>query len=377
MRALWILTRAEIHRLLRTQEIFLYLLLPSLLLIPCSLWLATLLISLAGRINTVAVPPDLPPQFELVARLEDRNIKVLLREDPYAAWESGAADAAVLKLERQEGIGGAEVVEHSNRAAWRLEMVADSPTLVGQINDIVDDAAEDELAALVALAGGKPNDVMVVSLRTVSAEDGDNLPFSIKRGLCGYLLLLLGMIAFFFLCLPQIADRREGVLETMRVLPISPYALLWARCLAMVLVQLSSGILLVGNVLLTISATVGDVTLPSVWMAVAGVGGLIFVNAGYVCVGVLAPTAKIANSFSAVPMTIHGGLLLAAVWNHFPFSAEEAPSWLPLGGVLMVMGPVACFKSLASSLGCAALLVTGAGHLLQTRVGLVLRRGDE
>jgi hypothetical protein len=260
---------------------------------------------------------------------------------------------------------------------WNLRLVSDSSQVSALIQGQVQGAAAENFAALVALSGGTERDMYVIRYTTITAEKDDDLPFSIPRGVAAYALMGLGLISFFFLCLPQVADRREGVLETLRVLPTSPTALLLARVLALLVLQIVCAVLIAGNIGLLMAAIVEEVTLPSGWMVVAGVGGLALIDASYLCVGVLAPTAKLANSSASGPMTLQALLLIAGMWKQLPFWNDEAPPWLPLGGVLVVDGPFSCLISLVASAGAAVLLVSICGHLLATRVSLVLRRGDE
>lgn len=375
LRDLLILTTMELRRYARTSDIFRYLLLPALLGIPTLLYVTTLLVSLRGGAGSLAVPLDLPEELDLVHRLESAEVKVIPSEDPYRAWESGRVDAAIVRLLEDDGIGGAEV-EPLDREAWRLEIVSDSPSLTAVVRGEVEAAASDALSAAVALGGGQEKDRIVVRLSTVEAEEESRLPFFPKRGVIAYLMMGMSLIAFFTLCLPHIADRREGVLETLRVLPCSPTALLAARVLALLGLQLACLLLVGANCWLLAGAALGNVSLPSPWMAPAVIGGLLFADVSYLCVGVLAPTAKLANSFSGIPMTVQVGLLLAGMWKQLPLFGQ-APAWLPLGGVLVVEGPYTCLISLVSSAGAGLFLLGVCGHLLATRVELLLRRGDE
>jgi hypothetical protein len=131
------------------------------------------------------------------------------------------------------------------------------------------------------------------------------------------------------------------------------------------------------NLVILLSGLLHELALPSPWALLASLGGLFLIDSTYLVVGVVAPTAKNANSFSSLPMTVQVSLLLAGSWKELPFWNGPAPAWLPLGGALVVDGPYSCLISLVASAGAGLLLLSVSGHLLQTRVGLVLRRGDE
>lgn len=377
MKPLWVLTRMEILRVARTREVFLYLVLPSLLWIPTVLFFATLLLSLRGSLGTVAIPPDLSPPLGIQARLEKANLKVLIREDPYASWEKGEADAAVVRLVPEDGIGAATVSEPLVREAWRLELVGDTTRVVNQVQRQIEEAAREQLDAWVFLSGGKENDAVVVSMELEKFEEDSKFPLDVGRGLAAYTLLLLGLVSFFFLALPQVADRREGWVETFRVMPVSPMYFLWARLLSILALQLCCGALIAANIWMLMASALQAIPLPSPWLLISGVGALVLVNAFYLCVGVVAPTAKLANNVSSGPMTLQVLLLLAGAAKQVPYWGAVAPPYLPIGGALVVEGPVTCLVSLTASIGMAIVLVSVCGHLLQTRVSLVLKKGDE
>ncbi|MFN7146349.1 MAG: hypothetical protein ACK4YP_21430, partial [Myxococcota bacterium] len=182
-----------------------------------------------------------------------------------------------------------------------------------------------------------------------------------------YAVFTLGTVAFFFLSLPVVSDRREGVTEAYRVLPIPPTAPLWARLLALLALQVAAGALVVGNVVLLLAPMLrGEIPGMPILADLPGVlAAVVFVNALHVAVGVYAPNAKAANSASGFAVMCTLSLLLYGLLG-------EPPAWVPVAGVFDAVGPGERAVAVVVTLAAAAAVVGVCGRLLATRVKLVL-----
>lgn len=364
LRAVVVLTRAELVRHLRTDEVWRYLLLPALLLLPVSLFGAVLLMSLFGKEGTVAVPPD--AELDLTAQLEEHDLDVVVRADPLAAWEAGEVDGAVVSVTRGDGVGGARALEVATPERWAVRVVADTHRLEVDLRAAAEDAGRDVLADYVALAGGDPDrDLEVAEITVLDVPTA--LPIDPARGLLAYCIFGLGGVAFFFLSLPVVADRREGVTEAYRVLPVAPTAPLWARLFAQLVLQLVAGALVVGNAALLLGPLLrGEIPgLPKLADLPGVVAAVIFVDALHVAVGVYAPNAKAANNASGFAVLAAMGLLGYGLF-------ETPPAWVPLAGVIAATDPLDRAIGVVSTLAASAAVVAVCGRLLATRVTLVL-----
>jgi hypothetical protein len=369
---LLVLTRMELARLFRTEQVYAYLLLPALLILPAAVFGTVLVTSASGPAGKIALCADLPPELDLARHLRDAHLDVVVLPDPRAAWEARRVDAAIVAWHEGSGIGAADPVEPSTRDRWRLDLLVDDEVLAANIRGAVDDAGEAVVSDWVALAGGAPAHVVdVVDLVTIDHPDRDaTLPFDPLRAGLAYGVCVLGFIGFFFLTLPSVADRRDGVTETLRALPISPTRLVWARVLALVALQALTAALLLVNGVLLLAQVSGSFGFGGLWGYVPGVlAVLVAIDALYATLGILAPSARMANNLSSLVMTSSTGLL---VWG----AVGAPPVWVPLAGLLVAKTPSEHAIVCVAALGVAALAVAIAGHLLATRVSLVLPRGE-
>ncbi len=357
------LTTAELRRLLRTDEVWRYLLLPALLGLPALLMTSVLALSLAGSVGTIAVPTRLPPTLDLRRHLEAADLVVRASDDPRAALERGEVDAAVVAVTDDVGVAGA--APEASAPRWHLQVVAADPHVQGAIETAALAAGDELLADLVALAGGDPSrDLDVAEIDLI--ELPEPLPVDPVRGLVAYAIFGLGGAAFFFLSLPAVADRRDGVTEALRALPVPPTAPLWARLLAMLTLQLTGGALVLGNAALLLAPLAsGVLPLPGLAELPAVVAGVVFVNALHVAVGVLAPDAKAANNASGAAAMVALGLL---VWG----VAAAPPVFVPLAGLVAAHDAVGRAVGVCATVAASAAVLSACGHLLATRVRLVL-----
>jgi hypothetical protein len=367
VRAVVALTEAELTRLVRTEEVWRYLMLPALLLLPGSLFAVVAVMSALGPTGEVALPPDVPVALEIPRRLEEDNVSVRVVDDPAAAWEAGEVDAAVVSVVPGHGVQGAD---GEDNYAWNVHLLTDSDGLRSSVTTAFEEGARDMLADAVALAGGDPaRDLDVAELRTSPAPIDP--PIDPAKGAVAYLVFTLGISSFFFLSLPVVADRREGVTEALRALPVPTTAPLWGRLLAMTALQVVGAAAIVGNILLLLAPLVrGDIPGMPTWAEVPGaLACVVFVNALHVLVGVLSSNAKAANNASGGSVIGLGALLGVGLLT-------EAPAWVPVSGVYTAATAGERAIAVVSTLVVSALILELCGWLLRTRVSLVLRAAD-
>ncbi len=371
---LLVLSRVELTRLLRTEQVHRYVLLPALLVLPLTVLGATLVVSFfEPESRVVAVPADLPDELGLVDQLEERGFEVRVEDQPAAAVEAGSADVAIVGWHDGEGLGRASSLELASRARWRLDLLADDPELAKDVERAADAAGDHWLEAQVAAAGGDPVRVAhAATVTTLPLKDDEGPPVDPVRIVRAYLAFLLGTVAFFFLSLTGVADRQQGVTETLRVLPVDPQAVLWSRLLALLVVQVGAGLLLGGNAALLLFALVdrAGAPLPGPWDAAGLVGALVVCNALYAVVGVWAPSAKAANNGSSIVILLLMAGLTAGV-------LLDAPAWAPLAGSVTAQGAAANLLSLLVSLLTAGGVLFLTARAMARRVSLVLPEGRE
>ncbi|RME23381.1 MAG: hypothetical protein D6798_13585 [Deltaproteobacteria bacterium] len=372
MRAVVVLTGAELRRLLRTGSVYAVVLLPSLLLIPVALLIGTLAMSVVDQRDVVALPRSLPPELDLVAGLEAADWKVVQVADPAAALDEGDADVARLSWERREGIAAAGSLELAGRARWRFVVDGDDPDVVaalrGQLVALGDDWLEDAVAA----AGGDPEvDLWVARVDVQALEPTEPQLLDPVRGWRAYVIFLLGSVAFFFLSLTGVADRRQGVTETLAVLPVSRQAVLWARLLALFLVQVMATVGLGVNFLLLLASVAADrdLQVPGGWALLSLAGAVLLSDALYGIIAVVAPSARAANNGSSAVMLVLVALLCVGVF-------VDGAWWVPLAGGVSARGPLENGVCLVSSLVATAAVVGMCARALDRRVDLVLKGAE-
>lgn len=368
-RELRLLLGMELTRLWRTSEVLRFIVLPALVGLPVLVFGVVMASSMRGPRATIAVPAELPPELAIAANLEEDLLAVRVEVDPRATWEAGLADAAIVRVTPMPGLGSAH--RAGDRAAWRVEVLADEQWVVNAIGASVRRGGREWLADMVALAGGDPERDLWTAEVEVVAEDRSKLPFSLARGLSAYTSFMLGFVAYLFLALPLVADRAEGVTETLRALPISPARTMLARLLALGLLQSLVAVLVAVNVALLFAplARGEEFPVPTVAQLAAVVTSTLFVSAGYALVGTIAPTIKTASNGATLVMFTHLALMAWALLG-------EPPAFVPIAGAIAATSAVGQGIGVAASLFGALALVALMGHLLSTRVELVLPRGN-
>lgn len=369
LRELRLLVRMELMRLWRTSEVLRFIVLPALVGLPVLVFAVVMATSMRGPRATIAAPADLPAALALPETFEGDDVVVKIVADPRAAWEAGLVDGAIVDVLPAPGVAAS--TEAADQPAWIARILANDGATASVLASSTRHAGYEWLADIVALAGGDAErDLWVASIRTLP-DDEDMLPFSISRGLAAYSSFMLGFVAYLFLALPLVADRAEGVTETLRALPISPARTMLARLLAMGLLQLLVALLVVVNVALLFAplARGEDFPVPTLAQLAAVVTSTVFVSAGYALVGVLAPTIKTASNGATLVMFSHLGLMAWALLG-------QPPAFVPIAGAIAASTPLGQAIGVAASLAAALGLVALMGHLLSSRVDLVLPRGN-
>ena len=285
---------------------------------------------------------------------------------------AGRVDAAVVSWTEGDGLGRAAwQTAGQTGERWRFAILARTPATQDQVEQALEEAGEDWVADTIALGGGTETDLHPATMRMDLLEH-TRLPFDAVRGLLAYAVFSVGLLAFFLLTLPAVADRREGVTETLRVLPIRPGRMVTARVLALVSVQLVASVFVLLNLAILALPALSSLDLPRPpWERLPGlVASVAMANAGYALVGTVSPSARIANSTSSIPMTLQLGLLVFGVLG-------SPPVWVPMAGVLVAGTWFEHVVAFLSTVAATIAILRVCGWLLETRVSLVLRRGDD
>ncbi len=372
LRAVAVLTGAELRRLLRTGSVYAVVLLPSLLLIPVALLIGTLALSFVDQRDVVALPWALPPELGVVEGLEAADWRVVQVGDPAASLDAGDVAVAVLSWETREGIGTAGRFDLASRARWRFVVDGDDEAVVSTLRADLDALGNAWLEDAVAAAGGVPDrDLWVAQLDSMKLDAAEPQLMDPVRGWRAYVIFLLGSVAFFFLSLTGVADRRQGVTETLSVLPVSRQAMLWARLLALFSLQVMATVGLGVNFLLLLASIAADrhLDLPSGWAWLSLAGAVLLSDALYSVIAVVAPSAKAANNGSSAVMLVLAALLGLGVF-------VDGAWWVPLAGGVSALGPLQNGVALLSSLLATAAVVWGCARALDRRVDLVLKGAE-
>lgn len=368
MSALLALLQAEVRRLVRTPQVYLYVVLPALLLLPCGVFIGVVLLSLSGPGQTVALPLELPAGLDLAGATQDAGLHPLTTPRPQASWMDGEADAAVVRVLPGDGIASAAPgVEPASRPRYIVEILATDDEVEKQLRVAVKAAGDHAMEGLVSAAGGDPDrDLWLAELSDVPVPEAPG-PFPLDRGVRAYAVFALSLVGFFFLALTGVADRQEGVTETLLATPLRATTLLASRLLAVVGLQALAALLLAANLVLLLNEASRELPLPPATpaMVLALLGGTALCDALYLAIGTWAPSAKAANNAAGGAMfLILGALGLGTM--------AEVPAWLPLAGL-----PAADTTQKYAQAGLACLALTAVvvgltGRALDRRVRLKL-----
>lgn len=366
MRALWTLLRLELRRLSRTAQVYTFVLLPALLLLPVGVFLGVAAVSMAQP-DPIAVPRDLPAELPLTWALEGEDLRVVPAQDPGAAWLAGEVDAAVLEVQRREGLGGRPAgLETADPATWVVRVVTTDQALHDRLAAAVARAGDEVLTDLVVLSGGDPRtDLELARVVVLPVEEPEAFP--LVRSVRAYGVFLVSLVGFFMLALAGVADRNEGVTESLLATPARGWQVLTARLLATLGLQALASLLLVGNVLLLLANIDGphQELLRGPAQAAGLLAAAALCDALYLLVGTWSPSAKAANNAGGLVMTAVIGLLALGV-------ADLAPAWLPLAGVGAAQTGAEHLQAALASALLAALIVAGTAAALDRRVDLKL-----
>ncbi|HXR71433.1 ABC transporter permease [Actinocrinis sp.] len=135
------------------------------------------------------------------------------------------------------------------------------------------------------------------------------------------LLVQLGLFGSLFVGFAIIAEWRAGVIERMRVTPVSRFALLFGRVLRdMIALLVQSTILVLTGLIMGLRAPVGGVLFALAFIAVLAISMSSLSYAVGLALKSEDSLAPLLNSV-AVPVLLLSGILL-------PITRQSAPSWL-------------------------------------------------
>lgn len=335
MRTILTLLRMELMRLSRTSQTYTTVILPALLLLPTAVFVGLVVLSLENT-RTVAMPDPLADDLSLAGSwsealrdaLEDAGLRVVQTPDPDGAWQAGEVDAAILSVRAGDGLDRAHPkLELASQDAIEITVEAVDPDLQDRVSNAVHAAGQTLLAEWVIAAGGEPERDLVVA-RTTVLDFPRPPPFSKQRAAWAYVVFVVSMVGFFFCSLTGVADRNEGVTETLLATPVRATSLLTARMGAVLVLQLIACLLLVANVVLLARGMGRTLPLPPLapGMVLSLLGGTALCDAIYLLVGTWSPNAKAANNIGGAAMLGVIALLALGV-------LADAPAWLPLAGI--------------------------------------------
>jgi len=319
MRALGVLVRVELLRLLRTREVHLFLLLPALLGVPLVAAIALVVSSWAGGSVAVAVPADLPAHLHLHESLVQEQVRVVVTEDPGEAYAQGRVDVAVLGWLEGDGVGGRAGTAYETRFVAVGHQERAREALRGAVRRTNRKHVEERMVA----TGADP-ELFHLWWSTVPVEGPSGPGGRFHAAVAAYLAFLLGLVSYQVVPIGVVSDRLEGIAEAFGATPAPRTALLLSRLIAVTAVELLAlGLLLVSAWALL--SSLADVPLPTPEALARAVAALALINALYLLPGVRARSAREALNLSSVTLLATGALLGGGLMG--------LPAWVPLAGV--------------------------------------------
>jgi hypothetical protein len=360
LRALRVLTSLELRRFLRTPGVYRYLLVPGWMILPITLLVATAVLTTDGFSTRVVIPRDLPDDLPLAEALMAQGLEPVMVADPSQEWQTGRARGAFLSYEVDDGLFGALPPLEGGDARYRFEAVALDVRTRDLMNAAVREAGTATLEGILAASGGDPARDLQSAPVTLDIEaEGASGPVTVSASsLAAYLVWLLGLVGYLLLVGGPVADRNDGVIESVLTTPTPPTAYLTARVLAVTIVQGIAGFVLYGGVYLLLSSRIS--LLPPLGAPTAVLAAASVLNAGYLALGILSPSLKTASNAA-------GMLWLAASVGMAASALSGAPSWVPLTGVASAMTATHWWQSTASSVVAVIVVVTATARALDRR----------
>jgi ABC-type Na+ efflux pump permease subunit len=358
MRSLWVLTRVELLRLFRTREVHLFLLLPALFGVPLVAAVALVVSSWAGGSVSVALPPDLPADLQVQESLEADLVRVVVTDDPAAAYWSGEVDAAVVVWVAGDGVGAPAGTDFETR----LVALGHEPRAREALQEGVRRANRKHVEERVLASGGAHlGDLFHLWWKTVPMERPPPAHDRFQALVLGYVAFLLGLVSYQVLPIAMVSDRLDGIAESFGATPVSRAVLLLSRLIALTLVELLAlGLLLLSAWALL--SSLADVPVPDAEGVARAIAALTLINALYLLPGVRARSAREALNLSSIVLLTTGGLLGGGL--------AGLPTWVPLAGVAAAPpGPEGWIAATTTAL--AAVAVVALAVRLTTSESLV------
>lgn len=352
-----VLTWMELLRYMRTPGVARYMLVLPWMAVPAGLLLSAGLMSTGMLRPSVAVPPDLPEELALGSAFAAQQIDVVVSDDPGALVVSRAVDGAVLSVRQGDGLYAVTGPERGERFVYEIEMTADHPELRSVMGRAVRTAGNQVLENMVWASGGDAGEdlwVAGIGLELDPAVVGQKDPFG--PAFAGYSVWLMALFGYLLITSGPVADRDLGVTEGLFTTQMSATAYVASRIASVSALQVTGAALFYGSVYLLFSSQVNVV--PSVGAPFATVASLLMLNAGFVLVGVTAPSVKAAsNGAGMVWLTCTIGFTMGY--------ALDVPAWFPLIGLVGVDTPLQYWQAAFSSLTGAVLIAVLTATFLE------------
>lgn len=359
---LWHLLRAvleaEALRLLRSRELWVYLMLPSFLAVPSIAAGGVLVVTAFSAADRVAVPTDTPAELDLGPELEEAEIVAVWTEDPAGAFARGEVDAAIVGWVEGDGVAGPTGAYWPLTGwRWRAEVVGGDNELFHRLQGAVRAAGDQRLEDEVRLAGGDPAfDLWVADVRRLAAESG-TAEERLRRLVLAYLAFSLGLVGVMTVVGFTASERQEGLVETLAATAAPPWAWVGARVLVVTVAQLTAGTTLFASVRFVLASMGADfgLLLPEAWGLRLGVA-MYTINAGCMLVGAAIASVRVAIGVGSYVLFAAGALM---TWG-----ALGSPRWVPLAGLVSARDAPGLLLAVATSLGLATILLGLAGFRL-------------
>ena len=346
-----VLIYMELLRLLRGRGVLLWLILPSLLLVPLVIAGSMIYERLSGE-DVVAIS-DAP--FEVEETLQDAGLNVVYAPDPLAALEAGEVDAAVVHWMSGDGIGEARPEHPFTGWRWRVSVVSEDEGYIEEIEDALDEAGDEWLEDIVVASGGVVDRDLWLARIFVLKNEGEPKKKSGARlqSPIVFFFLQMGLLGgVFFLSVMGIADRNQGVSEQFQVAPVPEGTVMLARLVALTLMELLAAAALVANFVVVVGASVPL----GVYMA-GGLSltvGFLLINTASLLLGEWSESIEQLVNLTATPLVLGGTALLF-------FGNKSEMAWVPLGGLINATAvhelAVAVLSSLSATAGLFLLTI--------------------
>jgi len=337
----------ELRQLLRTRALFNCLLLPSLLSFPVFFALVNMFVFANSSDTTIAISGAPLP---VTASFLENDLILKDVPDPLSSLAAQEVDVAVHDWIAGDGIGDARGEQLHTRWRWRVSVASESERAASDVEDALEEAAEDWLEAAVLAAGGVlDHDLWLLRIRTLheSGAEEETTRSGLQQDIFGWVLMIALMGGLFVISVQGIADRESGVAEQFRVAPVQEGSRMLARLLAVTLVELVAIGMLMSNLALLMGSelSLGGALLGCTKLLT----GLLLINTASILVGELSDNVEHLMNITGAPLLLVGFALLFV-------GLKWSIPWLPLAGLIQAETGAEILVAVSATTATAALV---------------------